>query len=146
MRKTFTKYRHTLRNFAFIAALWLGLYLLVEAGVFGGRYQYNAVTETSKSYIDINLISLSIPIFLIAIFLNPFYDFWKKPSQLQQITGLEEFHWEQARAAIDRYGEEAPKVLAIREGDDVLIDDQKRDFRKSRLAAETILKAKNIGE
>ncbi len=130
------------RNLIFFAALWLATHMLVEAGVFGGRYQFNPSTETSKSFIDRGLISLSIPLFLIAVLLNPFFKFRvRRASELETITCLEEFHWNQAHAIIDRYGEEAPTVLAIRSGDDILSEAQKQDFLKSKLAAETILNA-----
>ena len=132
----------------FFLLLVFALQALIFSGVFGGLYQFNAITERNDPFIDRILLSISSALFLASIAFNPFYSFWERQEDriIFDITGLEVYHWVQARDIVEKYGQDAIVKLALRASDDFLTDRDREDFRKSRFAAEIILKAKEQHE
>lgn len=137
-----------IRSLIFIALLWAVLHLIVDSGVFGGRYKINPYTEALNAYVERAMLLFSIPLFILAILINPFYNFWTKRSllgsNLEDLTGLHEYHWNQAKVLISKHGSESLIILSLRETDDFLSDNQRKDIQRSRLAAETYLTAMEI--
>ena len=124
-------------NIIFIAFVWLAVSYYVDSGILN-KDNYG-ISEEALKWSALNL--------LIAIFINPFCNFWteKKPGlEFKEITGLDEYYWAQAQSVVSKSGKEALTILALREGDDILSDNQRKDFRKAYIAAELILKAKDL--
>lgn len=141
---------HLIRTSCCIFIAWLACDFLLKSGIFFDNYSWDPDNErTSRVGPDIEEARLGVALLVAAIIINPFYNLFKVRGDeldLETSTGLHEYYWLQAKGLVSKYGNDAVVKLALKESDDFLTDNQRKDFAKSRLAADLLLKVEELGE